>query len=53
MDDELRAIERTCEPCGADCSGDTVQTVVIYDDVVGERPVCDNPNDCPESNNGR
>ncbi len=37
-----------CFHCGGECSGDTTETVTIYDDVTAEKPICDNPEECPK-----
>ena len=36
-----------CYWCGNECSGDTTETVEIVDGLTAEKPVCDNPENCP------
>ena len=36
-----------CFHCGEECSGDTTETVVVYDDVTAEKAICDDPDNCP------
>lgn len=41
-----------CHWCGTPCTGDVTETVEIVDGMTAERPICDEPDECPANQEG-